>query len=76
MINAGFAPRSFDGIVVDTSYKISQLKNDVICTSQKEFSKHDLRNQLVEPTLVQPTASDLLQHMGDKELIKMLKVYQ
>ena len=75
MINAGFAPRSFDGIVVDTSYKICQLKNDIMCISQKELNKLDLRNQSVDATLVQPTASDLLQHIGDKELNKMLKVY-
>ena len=46
-----------------------------MCISQKELNKLDLRNQSVDATLVQPTASDLLQHIGDKELNKMLKVY-
>jgi len=76
LLNSGYATKSFDGIVIDTSTKISFLGSYKSDIHQKD-AMLDLRNEstLSQSELNKPSASDILQHISERELYKLLKVY-
>ena len=75
-MNSGYKTKSFDGIVIDTSRKINFLGSYKSDIHQKD-ALLDLRNEstLSQSELNKPSASDILQHISERELYKLLKVY-
>jgi len=78
LLNSGYKTKSFDGIVIDTSRKINSLGSYKSDIHQKD-ALLDLRNEstLSQSELNKPSASasDILQHISERELYKLLKVY-
>ena len=74
MIEAGFAPKSFDGIIIDTGYNAERLNDPKRGFGSAPKGDLDLR---IDSTLSndQPTASEVLQHIDETTLCKMLKAY-
>ena len=74
LIDAGFALKSFDGIIIDTGYSSKQLNDNERDLSSVPWGDIDLRidNVLLND---EPSASDVLQHIDEKTLSKMLKTY-
>ena len=75
LIDAGFNTKSFDGIIIDTSSKINQLQNKNMYLYKTKLDKLDLRDESTDSEVNLPSASDVLQHIGEKELYKLLKYY-
>ena len=75
LIDAGYKTKSFDGIIIDTSSKINQLQNKNMYLHKTKLDKLDLRDESTDSEINLPSASDVLQHIGEKELYKLLKYY-
>ena len=75
LLDAGFAPHSFDGIIIDTGCSPVQWKDSKrgFCPTRKGIL--DLRMDGMDSNSEGPTASDVLQHIDGKALYKMLKTY-
>ena len=73
MIDAGFTPHSFDGIIIDTGCNNKNDKDTDILSSLEPGQYLDLRKCI--DSIDRPTASDVLQHIEEKPLYKMLKIY-
>ena len=75
LLDAGFAPHSFDGIIIDTGCSSAQWKDSKrgFCPAQNGIL--DLRMDEAESNCNSPTASEVLQHIDERSLYKMLKTY-
>ena len=73
LIDAGFTPHSFDGIIIDTGCNNKNDKDTDILSSLEPGQYLDLRKCI--DSIDRPTASDVLQHIEEKPLYKMLKIY-
>ena len=75
LLDAGFDPRSFDGIIIDTGCSSAQWKDSTrgFCPTKK--GTLDLRMDEADSNCNSPTASEVLQHIDEKSLYKMIKTY-
>ena len=75
MLEDGFIPHSFDGIVIDTVFNTS-ISNDYtrsICQSKQDVL--DLRIDPSDDNTNTPTASEILQHIEERDLYRLLRTY-
>ena len=75
LLEAGFSPHSFDGIIIDTGCCSTQWKDTKrgFCPTRK--GTLDLRMDGTYSSPDRPTASDVLQHIDEKSLYRILKTY-
>ena len=75
LLEAGFPQHSFDGIIIDTACCSTQWKDSKRGFCPNRNGTLDLRLDGTDSNPNRPTASDVLQHIDEKSLYKMLKNY-
>jgi len=72
LLDNGFTPGSFDGILIDTGCSTYQWEDSARGFCPNKAGNLDLR---YEPAPSVPTASEVLQNITDKDLLGLIKAY-
>ena len=75
MLEDGFLPHSFDGIVIDTVFNTSISNDSTKSISQSQQDVLDLRIDPSDDNTNTPTASEILQYIEERDLYRLLRTY-
>ena len=75
LLEDGFLPHSFDGIVIDTVFNTSISNDSTRSIGQSQQDVLDLRIDPSDDNTNTPTASEILQYIEERDLYRLLRTY-